>query len=84
MTAPERSGSFDPFTREAMLHEVAEVLTDIEQAMESAAEAQKRAALAMGCDDLARVLGTSVRNLEAARKDLFQGAYFAADQPRLV
>jgi len=46
MTAPERSGSFDPFTREAMLHEVAEVLTDIEQAMESAAEAQKRAALA--------------------------------------
>jgi predicted metallo-beta-lactamase superfamily hydrolase len=39
--------------------------------------------MSVGCEDLARVLGTAQEKLEAVRKDLFQGAYFNAGGPRL-
>jgi hypothetical protein len=84
MTASDLGRSAHQAAREGALVEVADVLLDFERVIESATKAQQKAVLTDGCDDLARVLGTSVRNLEAARKDLFQGAYFSADQPRLV
>jgi 23S rRNA G2445 N2-methylase RlmL len=69
--------------REDGLREVSEALVNIEQAIKRTERARRTAAMTIGCDDLARMLGTAVRNLEAARKDLFQGAYFSADQPKL-
>lgn len=70
--------------REAALVEVAETLLIIEAATRRANQAHRKAALTAGCDDLARVLGTAARNLEAVRRDLFQGTYFSGNQPRLV
>ncbi|MEH1013448.1 hypothetical protein V6U90_10075 [Micromonospora sp. CPCC 206060] len=69
--------------REAGLREVSEALLNIEQAIKRTERAQRTAAMTVGCDDLARMLATAARNLEAARKDLFQGAYFSADAPKL-
>ncbi|HET8680259.1 MAG TPA: hypothetical protein VFM54_00050 [Micromonosporaceae bacterium] len=69
--------------RETSLKEVAGTLLDIEQAIDRARRARRVAATMVGCDDLARVLNTAAERLEAARKELFQGAYLAGDQPRM-
>lgn len=69
--------------RENALREVSETLLNIEQAARRAKRARQAAAMAVGCDDLARLLDTAEQKLEAARKDLFQGAYFSGDRPRL-
>jgi hypothetical protein len=84
MTASDVEKSAPQQAREAVLRDVADVLVAIEQAVDGAAEARESAAQVAGCDDLARVLDTAVRSLQATRKDLFQGAYFAGNQPRLV
>lgn len=69
--------------REAGLREVSEVLLNIEQTIKRTERAKRTAAMTVGCDDLARMLDTAARNLELARKDLFQGAFFSADSPKL-
>ncbi|GAB2941621.1 hypothetical protein GCM10027280_32730 [Micromonospora polyrhachis] len=69
--------------REAGLREVSDVLLNIEQAIKRADRAQRTVSMTVGCDDLARMLTTASRNLETARKDLFQNAYFSADEPKL-
>jgi hypothetical protein len=84
MTASGNQNSARQRAREAVLRDVADVLVAIEQAIDGATKARESAALVAGCDDLARVLDTSVRSLRATRKDLFQGAYFAGNQPRLA
>nr|MDT0659713.1 hypothetical protein [Micromonospora sp. DSM 115978] len=63
---------------------MSDALLNIEQAINRTERARRTASMTVGCDDLARLLSTAVRNLEGARKDLFQGAYFSADQPRLL
>jgi hypothetical protein len=84
MDPSELENSAPKRAREAVLRDVAGVLTAIEQAIDGAAKARGSAALVTGCDDLARVLDTALRSLRATREDLFQGAYFAGNQPRLV
>ncbi len=84
MAASELEKSASREAREAVLRDVADVLIAIEQAIDGAARARESAGLVTGCDDLARVLDTAMRGLQATRKDLFQGAYFAGNQPRLV
>jgi ribosomal protein L17 len=84
MTTSEREKPVPREAREAVLRDVAEVLIAIEQAVDGAAKARESAAQVAGCDDLARVLNTAARSLQATRTDLFQGAYFAGNQPRLV
>jgi hypothetical protein len=69
--------------RENALREVSETLLNVEQAAKRARQAQRTAAMTVGCDDLARILGTAEEKLEAVRKELFQGAYFTGDRPRL-
>ncbi|WP_431921203.1 hypothetical protein [Micromonospora wenchangensis] len=69
--------------RESGLREVSEALLNIEQAIKRTGRAKRKVSMTVGCDDLARMLDTAVRNLEIARKDLFQGAYFSADSPKL-
>ncbi|MEQ4305474.1 hypothetical protein ABNF97_29525 [Plantactinospora sp. B6F1] len=69
--------------REAGLREVSEALLNIEQAIKRTERAKRTVSMTVGCDDLARMLDTAARNLEIARKDLFQGAYFSADSPKL-
>ncbi|MFJ8685259.1 hypothetical protein [Micromonospora wenchangensis] len=69
--------------RESGLREVSEALLNIEQAIKRTERAKRAVSMTVGCDDLARMLDTAVRNLEIARKDLFQGAYFSADSPKL-
>ncbi|MDG4750174.1 hypothetical protein O7630_04390 [Micromonospora sp. WMMD718] len=69
--------------REAGLREVSEVLLNIEQAIRRTQRAERTVSMTVGCDDLARMLDTAARNLEIARKDLLQGAYFSADSPKL-
>ncbi|MEV0005112.1 hypothetical protein AB0H28_22895 [Micromonospora sp. NPDC050980] len=69
--------------REAGLREVSEALLNIEQAIKRTQRAKRTVSMTVGCDDLARMLDTAARNLEIARKDLFQGAYFSADSPKL-
>ncbi|GIJ26839.1 hypothetical protein Vqi01_20010 [Micromonospora qiuiae] len=69
--------------RETGLREVSEALLNIEQAIKRTERAKRTVSMTVGCDDLARMLDTAARNLEIARKDLFQGAYFSADSPKL-
>ncbi len=69
--------------REAGLREVSDALLNIDQAIKRTQLAQRTAAMTVGCDDLARMLATAVRNLEVARKDLFQGTFFSANEPKL-
>ncbi|MFI0791189.1 hypothetical protein ACH4OY_00570 [Micromonospora rubida] len=69
--------------REAGLREVSDALLNIEQAIKRTERAKRTVSMTVGCDDLARMLDTAARNLEIARKDLFQGAYFSADSPKL-
>ncbi|SCE78945.1 hypothetical protein GA0070558_106228 [Micromonospora haikouensis] len=69
--------------REAGLREVSEALLNIEQAIKRTERAKRAVSMTVGCDDLARMLDTAARNLEIARKDLFQGAYFSGDSPKL-
>jgi hypothetical protein len=83
MTTSDLDRSPEQAAREAGLKEVAGTLLDIEQAIERAKRGRRAAATLVGCDDLVRVLGTAADRLEAARKELFQGAYFSADQPRM-
>ncbi len=83
MSTSDLDHSPEQAAREAGLREVAETLTNIEQATRRAQRAQRTAAMTVGCDDLARVLETAAARLEAAHKELMQGAYFSADQPRL-
>jgi 23S rRNA G2445 N2-methylase RlmL len=80
---PDLDHSPEQAAREAGLREVSEVLLNIEQAIKRAERAERTTRMTVGCDDLARMLSTAARNLEAARKDLFQGAYFSADSPKL-
>ncbi|XTZ16487.1 hypothetical protein ACQSSU_03585 [Micromonospora echinospora] len=69
--------------RETGLREVSDVLLNIEQAIKRAERAKRAVSMTVGCDDLARMLDTAARNLEIARKDLFQGAYLSGDSPKL-
>jgi citrate lyase beta subunit len=69
--------------RENALREVSETLLNIEQAARRAKQARQAAAMTVGCEDLAQVLGAAEQRLEEVRKDLFQSAYFAGDRPRL-
>lgn len=83
MTTSDLDRSPEQAAREAGLREVAETLMNIEQAVKRAERARKATAMTIGCDDLSRILDTAAQRLEAARKELTQGAYFSADQPRL-
>ncbi len=69
--------------REKALTEVAETLLNIEQAVERAERGSRVAARLDDCDDLVRVLDTAAQRLAAARKELFQRAYFPGGQPGL-
>ncbi|MEW1588547.1 hypothetical protein AB0283_24245 [Micromonospora vinacea] len=80
---PDLDHTPEQAAREAGLREVSEALLNIEQAIKRTERAKRTAAMTVGCDDLARMLDTAARNLEIARKDLFQGAYFSADSPKL-
>lgn len=87
MSQPHRPAEYErgpeQEARETALREVSETLLNIEQAARRAKQAHRVAAMSVGCEDLARVLGTAEEKLEAVRKDLFQGAYFNAGGPRL-
>lgn len=69
--------------RETGLREVSDVLLNIEHTIRRAERAKRAVSMTVGCDDLARMLDTAARNLETARKDLFQGAYLSGDSPRV-
>ncbi|HEX6077071.1 MAG TPA: hypothetical protein VFZ32_17640 [Micromonosporaceae bacterium] len=87
MSQPHPSAEYErspqQAARENALREVSETLLNIEQAARRAKQARQHAAMTVDCDDLARILGTAEQKLEEIRKDLFQGAYFSADRPRL-
>ncbi|MFD6261685.1 hypothetical protein ACFWFK_11165 [Micromonospora chalcea] len=70
-------------SREVGLREVSVALLNIEQAIKRTQRAKRTGSMTVGCDDLVRILEAAARNLEIARKDLFQGVYFPADSPRL-
>jgi hypothetical protein len=70
--------------REAALHEVEETLLNIEQAIKRA-DRGRNAIPAKGTEQNLRLcLDSVVDQLEAARKELFQRAYFGGDQQRLI
>jgi hypothetical protein len=70
--------------REAALREVEETLLNIEQAIKRADRGRKAIPAGGNERNLRLCLDTAVEQLEAARKDLFQSAYFGGDQQRLM
>jgi hypothetical protein len=82
-----RSGSErspDQVAREAALHEVEEALLNIEQAIKRADRGRRTIPPEGNEKNLRLCLDTAVEQLEAVRKELFQGAYFGGDQQRLI
>lgn len=74
----------EQIAHETALHEVEETLLNIEQAIRRADRGRK-AILATGPEqNFRRCLETVIDQLEAARKELFQSAYFGGDQQRLI
>jgi hypothetical protein len=68
--------------REAALREVADTLRNIEQAIRRAYHAQSTVRIANE-PDLEAALRAATEQLEAARRELVQSAYFNTDDPRL-
>lgn len=70
--------------REAAMAEVEETLLNIEQAIRRADRAYRAVVSRAGDANLEHALSDALRQLEATRKTLFQAAYFAGDQQRLI
>lgn len=82
-----RSGmerSPEQIAREDALRHVEETLLNIEQAIRRADQARKSIPAGGSENNLRLCLDTVVEQLEAVRKELFQGAYFGGDQQRLI
>jgi hypothetical protein len=70
--------------REDALRHVEETLLNIEQAIRRADQPRKAIPAGGSEDNLRLCLDTVVTQLEAVRKELFQGAYFGGEQWRLI
>jgi hypothetical protein len=70
--------------REDALREVEETLLNIEQAIRRADRGRKLIPAEGAGRNLRLCLDTVVEQLEAVRKELFQGAYFGGEQQRLI
>ena len=80
----EMERSPEQVAREAALHEVEETLLNIEQAIRRADRGRKSIPAEGPGRNLRLCLDAVVDQLEAARKELFQHAYFGGDQQRLI
>jgi hypothetical protein len=69
--------------REAALREVAETLRNIEQAIRRAHRAEQAVAAAVHEPALEKALKTATEQLQAARRELVQSAYFGTSDLRL-
>jgi soluble cytochrome b562 len=78
----EMERSPEQIAHEAALHEVEETLLNIEQAIRRADRGRK--AIPADERNLRLCLDNVITQLEAARKELFQSAYFGGDQQRLI
>lgn len=74
----------EQIAREDAMRHVEETLLNIEQAIRRADQARKAIPAGGPNDNLRLCLDTVVRQLEAVRKELFQGAYFGGEQQRLI
>ena len=70
--------------REAAMRHVEETLLNIEQAIRRADVGRKEIPSEGARRNLRLCLDSAVDQLEAVRKELFQGAYFAGEQQRLI
>jgi hypothetical protein len=80
----ETERSPEQIARELALHEVEATLLNIEQAIRRADRGRKAIPAGGPEQNLRMCLDAAVEQLEAARKELFQGAYFGGDQQRLI
>jgi hypothetical protein len=80
----EMERSPEQVAREAALHEVAETLLNIEQAIRRADRGRKAIPAEGAGHNLRLCLDSVVDQLEAVRKELFQSAYFGGEQQRLI
>jgi hypothetical protein len=74
----------EQIAREAAMHQVEETLLNIEQAIRRADHGRKAIPVGGSERNLRLCLDTAVDQLEAVRKELFQGAYFGGEQQRLI
>ena len=81
---PNSERSPDQVAREAALHEVEATLLNIEEAIKRADRGRKAIHAGGNERNLRLCLDAAVEQLEAARKELFQSAYFGGDQQRLI
>ncbi len=70
--------------REQALHEVEQTLLNIEQAIRRADRGRRAISPDGNERNLRLALDQAVEQLEAARKELFQSAYFGGQQQRLM
>lgn len=80
--ADERSPS--QVAHEAAMQEVSDTLLNIEQAIRRTERARRAVALGGREPTIEVVLAATSAQLEAARRELFQSAYFSGDQQRLL
>jgi hypothetical protein len=80
----EMERSPEQIAREAAMHEVEETLLNIEQAIRRADRGRKAIRTGGAERNLLLCLDAAIDQLEAARKELFQSAYFGGDQQRLL
>ncbi len=69
---------------EDALHQVEQTLLNIEEAIRRADRARKTIPSGGSEQNFRLCLDAAVDQLEAVRKELFQGAYFGGDQQRLI
>lgn len=83
MESSDAARSPEQATRERAFHRVFDALEEIEIVTGRVRKYRDEVAKLDGCDDVVAVMGTAADRLEAARKELQQGAYFNAGQSRL-
>lgn len=80
----DRGRSADQLAREQAMTEAAETLLNIEQAIHRADRARRSIPSGGAEHNLHVALAAAVTDLEAARKRLFESAYFGGDQQRIL
>jgi hypothetical protein len=74
----------EQIAREDAMRHVEETMLNIEQAIRRADQARKSIPTGGPEENLRLCLDTVVRQLEAVRKELFQGSFFGGEQQRLI